>query len=852
MKFKILIFSLLVVMVFYSGCNRLSDEIMGPDEVIIDSLGFSEVSAAGVTFKYKVEDTDLHCILSGNTSGWLSVGINPSSQMKNGNFIMGYVSDGTGYMRDDWGISNTTHVSDISLNGEDNITMIAASESGGISELEFTIPLNSGDQYDQVLEIDQTYPVILARGNNDDFDSMHSATGYANITISTTGGGNGGDGHTSVMPDTTQYLHLETSGMKFYWLVDTDTLYCVVTAPTTGWVGIGFDQDNVMQNANFIIGYVESDSIGYFRDDWGSEPTIHVSDESMGGTSDLYNMGGIEANGESIIYFSIPLDSGDSYDKPLAWDESYPIILAYGSEDSFMSMHTAAEFSSFTVDNTTGGGGTGNTTAFPDTTQYLSLKEGDISYYWLVDPDTIHVLVSAPTTGWVGIGFDQDNVMQGANFIIGYVENDTIGYLRDDWGNTPSVHSSDIVNGGTEDIYHTGGLESGGETFIYFSMPLNSGDPYDKPLAWDESYPVILAYGLDDDFSAMHTGAEFSSFTVDNTTGGGGGGGGNTHTFPDTTLYLSLETIGMKYYWLVDPDTIHVVVSAPTNGWVAIGFDQVNVMQGANFIIGYVENDSIGYLRDDWGNTPTVHSADVNNGGTEDIYFTGGLETGGETFIYFSMPLDSGDPYDKPLNWDENYPVILAYGNDDSFSSMHANAGFSSFTVDNTTGGGENGVTTGGDISLDDDTLGFNVVYKSGFTFKWKIVGDSLRCMLEAPTTGWLAVGFDPSEEMQDANFIIGYVDNGITYIRDDFGVSEILHSADLGLGGENNVRRVFGHEESGSSEMRFTIPLNSGDMYDRAIVPGNEYKVIFAHGFNGADDFNSMHAEAEDEDVQF
>ncbi|MCF7920608.1 MAG: hypothetical protein K9N06_11910, partial [Candidatus Cloacimonetes bacterium] len=404
----------------------------------------------------------------------------------------------------------------------------------------------------------------------------------------------------------------------------------------------------------------------------------------------------------------------------------------------------------------------------------------------------------------------------------------------------------------TEDIYFTGGLETGGETFIYFSMPLNSGDAYDKTLLWDESYPIILAYGTDDSFSSMHTAADFSSFTVDNTTGGGGGGGGNTHTFPDTTLYLSLGTSDMRFYWLVDPDTIHVVVSAPTSGWVAIGFDPENVMQGANFIIGYVENDSIGYVRDDWGNTPTVHTADVNNGGTEDIYFPGGLETGGETFIYFSMPLNSGDAYDKTLLWDESYPIILAYGNDDSFSSMHANAGFSSFTVDNTTGGGDNGVTTGGDISLDNDTTGFSSVTQSEITFRWKVVGDSLRCMVLAPTTGWLAVGFDPSEEMQDANFIIGYVNNGTAYVRDDFGVTETMHSADVGLGGENNVRRVFGHEAGGTSEIRFTIPLNSGDQYDRVILPGHTYEIILARGYNGADDFNSMHQEADNIDVQF
>jgi len=33
-------------------------------------------------------------------------------------------------------------------------------------------------------------------------------------------------------------------------------------------------------------------------------------------------------------------------------------------------------------------------------------------------------------------------------------------------------------------------------------------------------------------------------------------GGGISSAFPGTTQYLSVETIGMRFYWLVDPDNI--------------------------------------------------------------------------------------------------------------------------------------------------------------------------------------------------------------------------------------------------------------------------------------------------------
>ena len=112
-KFYISITMLIFITIF--GCNTIKDEILGLDPNPPDTLGFVSVTAVGVTLKYKVDDTFLHCILSANTTGWVSVGFNPSNMMLDANFIVGYVSGSAGFMRDDWGISNTTHSSDVSL-----------------------------------------------------------------------------------------------------------------------------------------------------------------------------------------------------------------------------------------------------------------------------------------------------------------------------------------------------------------------------------------------------------------------------------------------------------------------------------------------------------------------------------------------------------------------------------------------------------------------------------------------------------------------------------------------------------------------------------------------------------------
>ncbi len=483
----------------------------------------------------------------------------------------------------------------------------------------------------------------------------------------------------------------------------------------------------------------------------------------------------------------------------------------------------------------------------PDSVGFYSTTAAGVTLQYRVDNDKLHCILSANTTGWVAVGFNPTNMMLDADFIIGYVQGSN-AFVRDDWGTGTTTHASDTSLGGVDNVTVIGGSESNGITEIEFSIPLDSGDQYDQVLELEQTYTIILARGNTDDYSGYHTAADYSTISLQDD-GGGNGGTGN-YVMPDTTAYQSLSASGITFYWLVDQDSLRCVLKAPTMGWIGIGFDPSNVMQDANFIMGYVQ-DSVAYISDEWGTGTASHTPDTGLGGTDDIGDFGGFEIDNETIIYFTIPLNSGDTYDKQLIIDESYPLILAYGNADNFVGMHVYTGFSSFTVNNSTGGGDDGVTTGGDISGDDDTEGFSLYSQDDFSFKWKVVGDSLRCMISANTVGWIAVGFDPDEEMLNANLIIGYVQTGTAYVRDDWGFSETSHTADVGLGGENNVTRVFGHQAMSKTEIRFTIPLNSQDAFDKVLTPGNTYEIIIAYGFNSDDNFNSMHQEAENFEIE-
>lgn len=137
------------------------------------------------------------------------------------------------------------------------------------------------------------------------------------------------------------------------------------------------------------------------------------------------------------------------------------------------------------------------------------------------------------------------------------------------------------------------------------------------------------------------------------------------------------------------------------------------------------------------------------------------------------------------------------------------------------------------------------------FSLNWKVQGSSAEFTLTAETEGWLAVGFNPSRMMKDADIKIGYVDSsGEVTLEDHFGNSNFSHRSDERMGGTVDVEILGGEEIDGSSTIRFRIPLNSGDDKDQPLVPGATVKLIFAMG--KGDNLRVKHVERTSVEVTF
>jgi hypothetical protein len=148
--------------------------------------------------------------------------------------------------------------------------------------------------------------------------------------------------------------------------------------------------------------------------------------------------------------------------------------------------------------------------------------------------------------------------------------------------------------------------------------------------------------------------------------------------------YAHTTTIGdVALWWYNDAEFLYLAMEAPTTGWVAVGLDPEDRMQGANYLFGAVVAGEA-MIWDAYGTAPAgnAHPPDEELGGTNDIVAYAGVEEAGVTRFEVQIPLDSGDEFDKPLEAGNTYPVIAAMGASDSFDTHHLSRGAGSLTLD--------------------------------------------------------------------------------------------------------------------------------------------------------------------------
>jgi len=134
-----------------------------------------------------------------------------------------------------------------------------------------------------------------------------------------------------------------------------------------------------------------------------------------------------------------------------------------------------------------------------------------------------------------------------------------------------------------------------------------------------------------------------------------------------------------------------------------------------------------------------------------------------------------------------------------------------------------------------------NQLTTAGIDVYWGNDAQLLWVGLVAPGTGYVSIGFDPDSQMQGANFILASMHEGVLTIRDDYGFEPLAHIADADRGGQDNVIDAAGNQWPDQTVVEFVIPLDSGDDFDKPLLPGQTYTVLLAY-HSLLDDFSVRH----------
>lgn len=127
---------------------------------------------------------------------------------------------------------------------------------------------------------------------------------------------------------------VKTGQLLFTYEIVGDSLHCFLSAPTQGWLLVGFNTENSTQQADFKFFAITETGLNY-ADYKNTDRRNYVPDTSLQGENNIRIHYYKENKTGSSVLFSIPLKTMDSNDFQHDIHKKFWLILAYSVADDF-------------------------------------------------------------------------------------------------------------------------------------------------------------------------------------------------------------------------------------------------------------------------------------------------------------------------------------------------------------------------------------------------------------------------------------------------------------------------------------------------------------------------------------
>jgi hypothetical protein len=127
-------------------------------------------------------------------------------------------------------------------------------------------------------------------------------------------------------------------------------------------------------------------------------------------------------------------------------------------------------------------------------------------------------------------------------------------------------------------------------------------------------------------------------------------------------------------------------------------------------------------------------------------------------------------------------------------------------------------------------------IEKNGMKVQWAYIKDRIFFEVEAPTSGWLAIGFNTSSAIEGNYLIMGHVVKGITTVIEHFTISAGNYKSFNDLNVASSIENESGQENNNQSKIKFSLPVKANNPFAKHLVAGTNYTLLLA--YSQEDDF--------------
>lgn len=127
-------------------------------------------------------------------------------------------------------------------------------------------------------------------------------------------------------------------------------------------------------------------------------------------------------------------------------------------------------------------------------------------------------------------------------------------------------------------------------------------------------------------------------------------------------------------------------------------------------------------------------------------------------------------------------------------------------------------------------------VHKNGMTVKWKIEEEHIHFQMEAPTDGWVTIGFNETTALAGTYLLMGRIRNGKAEVVEHYTERPGSYKPVVDYGVPSQVVKVSGEEKEGRTSLEFSIPIKKVSKYHKQLSPGTKWNLLIAYSLD--DDF--------------